>query len=167
MSIFQESGIEFDFSQAITLIKYDEENRVFPSIDFLITDLQGQLWIEIKSGRLSRFPARFRGGQRRAFLAKMKQRKDQPFARELREKFMGTCTYLALTGNPPASSICYIMLLESMPTDKALRIHMMDRMQKLLRTNTRKPPWIYPVSVVVLDVAEWNARLPEYPARLV
>ncbi len=167
MSIFPESGIEFNFSQAITAEQFDAVNRAFPSVDFLVTDAHGQLWVEVKSWRIKRFPTRNRGGQRRSFLAKMRLGKEAPFPRDLREKFLGTCTQLTLTGNPPAISILYVMVVESdHPLDSQLRVHLMDRMRQQLRTNARHNPWAFPISVAVVDVAEWNALLSSYPARI-
>jgi hypothetical protein len=167
VSVFQESGIEFDFTAASSAEKFDSASRVFPSVDFLVTDTYGQLWVEVKSWRVSRFPPRNRGGQRRAFLAKLRLGKDAPFPRELREKFLGTCTQLTLTGTPPTTDICYIVVLESdRPLDSQLRTHLMDRLRQQLRTSARQNPWVFPISVAVVNTAEWNQQLSFYPARL-
>ncbi len=164
MSVFVESSIEFDFSQALSSQKFDDLNAVLGSVDFVVLDSAGQLWVEVKSWAKNVIPAHRRGGQRRSFVAKMKSKE---FPKELRTKFTGTCTYLTLTDNPPKEPICYVMFLESLPLDSALRTRLMDRMKNNLRANPAKSPWVYPISVAVLDVAEWNARLTEYPARLI
>jgi hypothetical protein len=162
--IYTESGIEIDLTRANMHEKHDAVNTVLSGVDFVFTDARNnQYWLEVKNWSSAVIPPQRRGGQRRSFLAKMNSR---TFPQELRQKFLGTCTFLALTGTPPAVPIIYIMLLESTATDSALRSHMMTRMRSLLpRNGTRQRPWRHPVEVAVVSVAEWNARFPDYPAR--
>ena len=148
MSVYQESGIELDLSAAPWHEKHDSVNTVLGGVDFQIIEPEGQLWLELKSWSFNVIPSHRRGGQRRSYLSKMRGRK---FQLELREKFLGTCTFLTLTGAPPA----------------ALRSHMMTRMRSLLpRSGSRIRPWKNLVEVIVVDVAEWNARFSHYPASL-
>ena len=165
MSVYQESGLELDLSRASIQEKHDTVNTVLRGVDFQIIEPTGQLWLEIKSWSTNVIPPHRRGGQRRSYLAKMQSGK---FALDLREKFLGTCTFLTLTGNPPTSPITYVLLLESTTMDSALRSHMMTRMRSLLpRYGPRSRPWTQPpLEVIVVDVADWNAHYPSYPVRL-
>ncbi|WP_394794990.1 hypothetical protein [Armatimonas sp.] len=164
MSVYQESGIELDLSATPQHEKHDTINTVLGGVDFQIIEPTGQLWLEMKSWSPNVIPTHRRGGQRRSYLSKMRSGK---FGRELREKFLGTCTFLTLTGAPPAAPILYVLLLESTPADSALRSHMMTRMRSMLpRSGSRARAWMHTIEVVVVDTTEWNARFPSYPARL-
>ena len=164
MSVYQESGIALDLSAAPWHEKHDAINSVLGGVDFQIIEPTGQLWLELKSWSFNVIPAHRRGGQRRSYLSKMRSGK---FGRDLREKFLGTCTFLTLTGASPNEPIVYVVLLESTPADSALRSHMMTRMRSLLpRTGPKTRPWQNSIEVAVVDVSEWNARFPSYPAQL-
>ena len=166
MSVYRESGIDLDLTAATAHEKHDAVNRVFRGVDFVIKAADQSIWLETKSWSRNVIPPHRRGGQRRSFLAKMASGK---FTGELRGKFLGTCSFLALTGAPPSGQIVYAIILESDPGDAALRSHLMTRMRGQLPTHgpaTR--PWAVgtEVHVAVLDVHEWNARYAEFPASL-
>jgi hypothetical protein len=171
VSVYRESGIDLDLTAATAHEKHDAVNRVFGGVDFVIdtggaTLFPESLWLEMKSWSPSRFVPRKRGGQRRSFLAKVGSGK---FTGEFRGKFLGTCSFLTLTGAPPTGKIVYAMLLESDPGDSALRSHLMARMRGQLPTRgPANRPWSAgtEIHVAVLDVNEWNARYAEFPATL-
>jgi hypothetical protein len=164
MSIYTESGIEIDLTNTPTHEKHDAINTVWAGVDFVIDETNRQVWLEMKSWSSRVISPHRRGGQRRSYLSKMRGGK---FPKELREKLLGTCSFLTLTGNPPSAPLLYILLLESAPTDTALRVHMMTRLRGLVPTRgVSARPWQHPISVIVVDVAEWNVRFPQYPARL-
>lgn len=166
MSVYRESGIDLDLTAATAHEKHDAVNRVFGGVDFVIEATGQSIWLEMKSWSPSRFFPRKRGGQRRSFLAKMGSGK---FVGELRGKFLGTCSFLTLTGSAPSGKIVYALLLESDPGDAALRSHLMTRMRGQLPTHgPANRPWAAgtKVYVAVLDVNEWNARYAEFPASL-
>lgn len=160
MSVFQESDLEFDFTVAASAVKHDATNTVFPGVDFIVDETTRWLWVEVKNWEGSSVPARRRGGQRRAFLAKIKSR--PYFSDTLRGKFTGTLAYLALTSNHPTKEILYVALLESPRMDSALMLHATNRLNGLVK---RDSIWHFHVSAVVLDLAEWQARFPDYPTR--
>jgi hypothetical protein len=176
MSLYTESGIEIDLTNATAHEKHDAINTIWGGVDFVIEEanqggvdfiigeIDRQIWLEMKSWSPRVIPPHRRGGQRRSYLSKMKSKE---FPKSLREKFLGTCSFLTLTGNPPNAPILYVLLLESAPTDTALRVHMMTRLRSLIPTRgVTARPWSHTISVVVVDVAEWNSRFPQYPARL-
>ena len=102
MSVYVESGIELDLSRALAHEKHDVVNRVFGGVDFIIETGSEALWLEIKSWARNVIPPHRRGGQRRSYLVKMKNKE---FPNELRGKFLGTCSFLTLTGAPPSGKI--------------------------------------------------------------
>lgn len=161
MRIEQESGIEFDFSSALSGAKHDVVNRIWDGVDFLVEETTRWIWLEVKNGEPSVLPPRRRGGQRRAFLSKMKSKRF--FTEELRAKFIGTSAFLALTNQHPAKNIVYVALLESPRFDSALKLHATTRMRGLI---PRRGPWFVNVEVAVVDLADWNNRFPGYPASI-
>ena len=164
MSVFQESDLEFNFTAAVSATKHDAVNNVFPGVDFIVNFIVEEtacwLWVEVKNWEGASVPARRRGGQRWAFLAKMKS--DRYFKEILRGKFTGTLAYLTLTGNPPQNAILYIALLESPRMDSALMLHANHRLRGLVE---RQSLWTIPVNAAVLNLSEWHARFPDYPTR--
>jgi len=159
MRIERESGIEFDFSAALSCTKHDAENRIWDGVDFLIEEPKRWIWLEVKNWEPSTLLPRERGGVRRSFLSKMKSR--TYFTDVLRAKFIGTSAYLALTNQHPAKDIVYVVLLESPRFDSALKLQATQRMRSLI---PRRRPWFVKVGVAVVDLAEWNSRFSEYPA---
>lgn len=158
--IYQESGIEFDLSAGVSHSKHDAVSTFLPAVDFLIEEPTRWIWLEVKNWEPSTLAPSKRGGARWSFLCKLKSK--HFFNEELRGKFLGTSTFLVLTGNHPVAAITYVILLESPKLDAALKLHATQRMRQLLRPQY---PWVHPVNVAVLDLAEWNLRFPAYPAR--
>ena len=153
----EESDLRFDFSAAVWCNKHDAANTVFDGVDFVIKEAERRIWLEVKNWEGASLPARRRGGQRRSFLAKLNSK--AYFTQTLRAKFVGTCAYLALTDNPPREPILYVALLESPRMDSALMLHATMRLRGLVRRDR----WRYTVNAVVLNVAEWNERFPDFP----
>ena len=153
-----ESDLSFDFSAAALCDKHDTTNTVFPGVDFIVEETGRQIWLEVKNWEGASVPARRRGGQRRAFLARMKSK--TYFSDVLRTKFIGTCAYMTLTNTPPTKEILFIALLESPRIDSALLSHVNTRLRGLI---ARPRIWHLPISAVVVNLAEWQARFPQYP----
>ncbi len=159
MRIERESGIEFDFSNAVSCSKHDAVNHVWPGVDFLVEEPARWIWLEVKNWEPAALPPRRRGGQRWSFLSKMKS--NAFFAGELRAKFIGTSAFLALTDQHPVKDIVYIILLESPRFDSALKLHATTRMRGLI---PRSGPWFVRVEVAVVDLGDWNSLFSGYPA---
>ena len=166
MSVFVESDIEFDFTKATSVIEHDKisghGNSHWPGIDFCVEDAAGWIWLEVKSWDAGRFPASRRGGQRWSFISKMRS---SSYTKELRVKFLGTTAYLAWTGQFTPAPTSFILLFEPpAPIDAALLVTQSHRIRSLIPNLSK---WSHPIAAVVLPLAEWNARFPDYPARKV
>jgi hypothetical protein len=160
VSIVVESGIEIDLTHARNYVKHDDVNRIWPGVDFVIDNGAETLWLELKNWEPFDLPPHRRGGQRRSFLCKM--RSNVFFRETLLRKFLGTTAYMSFTGAMPTMPVVYIILLESPKLDSALRLHANNRMRELLRPHAA---WTPAIRVAVLNVADWNALYPQYPAR--
>ncbi len=166
MSVFVESRIAFDFTRAAGTVQHDKPapghgNSVWPGVDFCLQDGAEQLWLEVKSWHPMHIAPRSRGGSRRSFLSKIKS---NVFTQEMRNKFLGTTAFLAWANSFVPAPTRFILLFQPpRPLDAALLVTFQNRI-KLQVPNLRV--WHQPIFVAVLDLAEWNRRYPDYPARL-
>ncbi len=165
MSVFVESNIEFDFTRAVSAVQHDKPapghgNSAWKGIDFCIQDGQEQLWLEVKSWDPSHIAPMRRGGSRRSFLCKMKSR---AFTAEILLKFLGTTAFLAWTNNFTLAQTAYVLLFQPpRPLDAALLVTFQSRIASRI---SRPKIWHEPIFVAVLNLAEWNQRYPDHPAR--
>lgn len=167
LAIERESGIEFDFRAAsANSRKHDAVNRCWPGVDFELEDGSGEwVWLEIKNWEPASLPPKFRGGQQRSFLCKMRS---DHFFKEMRGKFLGASTFLSLTGQHPTSKVVYVLLIESPKLSSAIKSHAMTRMRGLIPNRRgKRQAWAVPIHVVVMDLADWNGYFPMYPATVV
>lgn len=155
-----ESDIAFDFSAAVWCEKHDQTNTVFPGIDFIIEEVDQQIWLEVKNWEGASVPLQRRGGQRRSFLAKIVSR--AYFNDTLRAKFIGTAAYFAFTGRLPSKLVLYIVLLESPRMTADYKSLAQTRLRGLIE---RSRLWSVPVTTTVVTLADWQALFPQYPAR--
>jgi len=166
VSVFIESRIEFDFTRAVSVVPHDaraggQGNSVWPGVDFCIEEPPDWMWLEVKSWDPTRIAARDRGGSRWAFICKMKSKL---FIKEVWEKFSGTTAFLAWTGAFNPAPTRFILLFQPPHRlDSALLGAFQSRLKSQMPTQGR---WTHPIYVAILDVAEWNRRYPQYPARL-
>ena len=165
MSVHVESGIEFDFTQAVSVIAHDKRpggqgNNIWKGVDFCPQDGPEHLWLEVKSWHPTQVAATRRGGTRWSFICKMKSK---AFATEILYKFLGTTAFLAWTNNFTLAPTRYILLFQPPhPLDAALLVTFQSRIEKQV---SRPKIWYQPIYVAVLDLDEWNRRYPDYPAR--
>lgn len=117
------------------------------------------MWLEVKNWEGASVPARRRGGQRRSFLAKITS--NAYYSDTLRAKFIGTLAYLTLTNRSPTKPILYVVLLEAPRMTLAYKSFAQSRLRSLIQRSS----WHVPVTTLVVDLAEWQARFPQYPAR--
>jgi hypothetical protein len=162
MVVEVESGIEFTYTPPASFIRHDTNDREWPAIDFIIDEGAQWIWLEVKNWEPSALPPRFRGGNRRSFLSKM--RSNSWFSQVLRGKFLGTCAFLAHAGTFQAKDLVYVALLESPRMDSALMLHASSQLEHLVQI---AGPWQHKISAAVMNVTEWNLRFPEYSARRV
>jgi len=176
VSVYVESDIEFDFTQAQRVVEYEDlliglpgasptqSNTFWPGIDFHIEDTSGEaIWLEVKSWNPAFIAPKDRGGSRWSFLSKMKSRH---FATEMRGKFLGTSSFFAWDGRTLPSTVRFILLFEPPhPIDAALTLAFGHKVKQQLM-----PPkvlaWRRRIEVSALTLAEWNRRFPDYPANL-
>ena len=166
MSVFIESGIEFDFTNAVSVVQHDKPapghgNSVWPGVDFCIEEPPDWIWLEVKSWDPARIAPKDRGGNRRSFICKMKSK---AFTKEMRDKFLGTTAFLTWRGIFPLAPTRFILLFQPPHVlDSALLVTFQSRIKSQVPNLSL---WQAPVFVAVLYLAEWNRRYPQYPARL-
>jgi hypothetical protein len=168
--VLEESGIEFDFSKALSVRIHDktldqggEGNTLWNGVDFRVELVDQSLWIEVKSWDYRRIDPRRRGGQQRNFISKMRSKQ---FGNEIRSKFYGTSAFLVWTNNfQPKDTVFVILFQPPRPVDKAL---LGTLMQKRITPAfpRRNAPWTNELTCVVVDLADWNRLYPEFPARI-
>ncbi len=166
MSVFIEKRMEFDFTNAVSAVPHDNRaggqgNSVWPGVDFCLQDGPDWIWLEVKSWDPTNIAPKDRGGTRWSFICKMQSKS---FAKEVRDKFLGTTAFLAWSGTFPLAPTRFILLFEPpRPLDAALLVTFQSRIKAQVPNNAR---WQQPISVSVLDLSQWNNRFPDYPARL-
>jgi hypothetical protein len=166
MSIYTDENktIEINLTAEPRHEAHDTINSIWGGVDFIIEETDRQIWLEMKNWNAKDIEEERRDEVRASFLSKMASNEYQNY---LRGKFWGTCSFLTLTGMPPNAPILYVLLLEPTPKDSILRENMMKNMRSKLPPNgVTARPWRHSISVVVVDVDEWNSRFPQYPARL-
>ena len=168
MSLFVESGIEFDFTRAVTVVEHDKAlsassdgNTTWPGVDFRLEYAAGWIWLKVKSWEPSRIAPNRRGGNRR-FNSKMRSK---AFCQEMREKFLGTSAYLAWDNRLLLAPTRYILLFEPpSPSDVAL----LGTFLTILEGQFPIPrKWRSDITVAVVTLSQWNLRFPDYPARII
>ena len=96
-----------------------------------------------------------------SFICKMKSKS---FTKEMRDKFLGTTAFLTWRGIfPPAPTRFVLLFQPPRPLDSALLVTFQTRIKSQIPNLSL---WQEPIYVAVLDLAEWNRRYPQYPARL-
>ncbi len=174
MSLFVESGIEFDFTRALTVLPHDspltgplgfsssDGNTTWPGVDFRIENANGWIWLEVKSWEPGRVAPKRRGGNRRSFSSKMRSK---VFGQEMRGKFLGTSAYLAWGSQFLIAPTRFILLFEPpTPLDEALLGPFMDILAEQFSVPRK---WQGNITVAAMSLSQWNRRFPDYPARIV
>ena len=165
MRIVEESGIEFDFTAAASVMRPDKEpsGGVWPNVDFRVDEGERELWIEVKSWHPSRFKTQSeRIAKTKEFIGKLSS---DELRKKLVAKFLGTSAYLAWTGVFVPKKVIYVMLLDSEPLRRdqaALLVSFKDRLKPRFPTT---PPWTHSITHVVMDLETFQARFARYPCR--
>jgi hypothetical protein len=163
MPVCKESGIEFDFNVAKQVHAHDmkcqctgkygrDDNSLWPGVDFRIEDAEGWLWLEVKNWRVS---------ARNSYTRKMRSK---AFAGEMREKLLGTAAFLASRKKPDAfpSPLTLVFLFQPPPSaDPGLQ----GIAYQLIREQIHSALTPLNISFVVVDIARWNQKFPDYPAK--
>ena len=163
MRIVEESGIEFDFTAAESVMRPDKEpsGGVWPNVDFRVDEGERELWIEVKSWHPSRFKTQLeRIAKTKEFIGKLSS---DEFGRRIVSKFLGTTAYLAWTGEFAPKKVVYVVLLDSAhPRRSPLLVSFKDRLKPRFPTT---PPWTHSITHVVMDLETFQARFARYPCR--
>jgi hypothetical protein len=163
MSIYVESGIEINLTAAQSCETH-ENYYIWSGVDCIIIEEFQQIWLELKNWNAQEIEDERRDAVRNDFLTKMQS---DTYPKKLLDKFLGTCSFLTLTGTPPNAPISYVLLFECPPIDNALRSHLMTRIERLVMPEEiAERPWSHPISVMVVDITRWNSLFDQYPARL-
>ena len=174
MSVFVESNIRFDFTNARAAFDYEgalstvpgasatTKNTFWPGIDFHIEDTSDtSIWLEVKNWDPVNITSVRRGGSRWSYVTKMKS---NAFAAEMRNKFLGTSAFFAWDGRAIPQGVRYLLLFEPPHAiDAALALTFAHR----VRSQVMPPnilPWRGRITVGTLTLNQWNERFPEYPA---
>ena len=130
---------------------FRDDNSLWPGVDFRLLDGAGWLWLEVKNWRISK---------RNAYARKMK---DEAFAIEMREKFLGTAAFLASRKDPNALPRPLTLVFLFQPpygADPGLR----GIGYELIRNKIHNALTPLNISFAVVDVEIWNRKFPDYPA---
>ncbi len=166
MSVFKESGIEFDFTRAQSVVKHDEapRNTFWSGVDFCIEDSPDEsIWLEVKSWNPARMEPKWRGGNQRRFVSEMKS---AAFSLKMRSKFFGTSAFFGWQGDPLPETVRYILVFEPpRRIDSALTLAFSHKIKSQIAP-PKSVAWRSRINVSVLGLSEWNQRFPDYPARI-
>ena len=170
MSIYEESGFQFDFTAANFSAIHDKAtphdgNTIWKGIDFRVFENNDhQIWIEVKSWDLKRFanqPARRKAKDQ--FCAKLTENGADDIVR----KFLGTTCYLAWSGLGIPQSVHYVVFLE--PPDRGSR-PLLGPFQDRLRGQFKQAQardWGGRITYQVVDLAQFQRQFPNYPTKRV
>jgi hypothetical protein len=166
VTIHQESHIEFDFTNALRVVRHDvpspagDGNTIWKGVDFRIELPDKWLWVEVKSWDLKHIEQENRDREQASFYEEMRGKTTRS---NLVSKFLGTTAYLSWKGGFLPSPVLYLVVLQPpTPLDKAL---LGTFAQKLKSSFTHKK-WTHPIECAVLDVHNWNRTYPEQPAKI-
>lgn len=173
VSMYVESNIQFDFTNAHKVIEFEAllkdfpgasptvRNTFWPGIDFHIEEQSGEaIWLEVKSWNPTVISPKNRGGSRRSFQCKMKS---APFAEAMRGKFFGTSAYFGWDNRPLPTRVLFLLLFEPpQPIDSALMLTFGHKIKSQLMP-PKVIPWRKRIEVAAMDLTEWNKRYPDYP----
>ena len=166
MSIYTESGFQFDFDAALHSVIHDkadphEGNTFWPGIDFRIFEDNRQVWIEVKSWSTKQI---HRQGQQRSahqdFTHKMKA---DEFREDIFNKFLGTTSYLAWSEIGIPNRVFYIVFLEPPSRGSAPLLNVFqDRLRNEFK-NAQAAAWGRKIEYEVVSLARFQALFPNYP----
>ncbi len=174
MSVFVESNIKFDFTQASSAFEYQTElasltgasattrNTFWPGIDFHIQDTEtSAIWLEVKNWDPAYIEPERRSDSQQSFLSKINS---NAFAREMREKFLGTSAFFAWAGRKLPDNVHYLLMFEPpQPLDSALVLAFGHKVKQIL-SPPKLLPWCNRINVCALTLSDWNKRYPDYTA---
>ena len=168
MSLHTESGIQFDFDGALQVIRHFDPkitncqmdgDHPWDKIDFRIqVSATHWIWLEVKSWDPSHIDKPFRDQALADFLSKLKTKE---LARELRDKFVGTTSYLAWSDNFARVKTEYVCLVEPPITSNSALLK--NQMSKL-NVDIPKDGWGVELGIAVVDLQRWNLTFPQFQA---
>ena len=162
----EESGIEFDFSGAVTAVRHDESppkgegNKVWPGVDFRVDEGSREIWIEVKSWRRKNQAERIAADKEFP-----KVLASEEFRAWIVDKFLGTTAYLAWTGAFAPKPLIYVVLLDFPRRDHRALLGPFN--QRLRATFPKTAPWTHSITHVVVDLETFQKQFARYPCERV
>lgn len=160
MAIYTENNLQFDFSNANSARKFDEEytlSHCMKAVDFIIIDGDTQYFIEVKDLDHPDNPDIHKHGKALSYLKKIKS--------ELVKKYRDTFLYL-WAENATVNNITYLILLSCSVLDEA-ELGAFDRDLKieLPVSNPWDKNWRRKIAqnCQVLSFEAWNKHLSQFP----
>jgi hypothetical protein len=168
MSVYEESGFQFDFTSAIDSSIHDKDlphdgNTFWPGVDFRVVESQREVWIEVKSWSFSRIHDKVeRRTAQRDFAQKLVKDATDEFRDEIVAKFFGTTSYLVWSGISVPPAVTYIVFLE--PPNRGSRALLgpfQDRLRDQFK-NAQARPWGKRITYRVVDMAGFHELFPNF-----
>lgn len=169
MSVYEESGLRFDFTSAQQSVLHDKDtphdgNTFWPGVDFRVFESDRELWIEVKSWSFKRIVERTERQQaKKDFARKLLESATEEFRNDIVAKFLGTTAYLVWSGKGIPQLVYYVIFLE--PPNRGSRA-LLGPFQTRLRDqfkNAQARPWGQRIKYKVVDMAEFRKEFPAYP----
>jgi len=174
MSVYQESGFEFDFTSAPYSIIHDKDfpqdgNTFWPGVDFRIFEAEREVWIEVKSWSFKLILDKIeRRTAKKDFTRKLLKDAADEFRNDIMAKFLGTTSYLVWSGNSIPHKVLYLVFLE--PPDRGSRPLLgpfQDRLRDQFKNAQARRPWGKRIAYRVVDLKEYQQMFPNYPVKRV
>ena len=173
MSVYQESGFQFDFTAAVQSVIHDKDlphdgNTFWPGVDFRVFEDDREVWIEVKSWSFKLILDKIERRQaKKDYQNKLLGDAAGEFRRDIVEKFLGTSCYLAWAQHSMPQEVYYVVFLE--PPNKGsqpLLGPFQDRLRDQFK-NAQARPWGKRIKYRVVNIEQFQKEFPNYPiARL-
>lgn len=169
MSIYRESGFEFDFTSSVRSVIHDKDvphdgNTFWPGVDFRIFETDQQVWLEVKSWSFKAILERVeRRRAKQDYNRKLIEAGANAFRDDIVAKFLGTTCYLTWASLEIPDRVCYVVFLE--PPDRGSRALLgpfQDRLRDQFK-NAQARSWGRRIKYRVVDIALFQMEFPNYP----
>ena len=169
--VIQEKELEFDFTTALNVIRFDDEQKhgmshCMKAVDFLVEWDDSFWFVEVKDPSATRIPPQYKKRKRKEFMKKIQNH--TLFSVELGPKLKDSFLYLHLNKQLPNKSLKYFVLLAL----DSLGPEMLTPLSDTLKTSTcllgpDNSSWKnqYIESTIVFTEKTWNTKLAHCPVK--